>query len=137
MKFYLASKFALKDNVRRLCAILEAGGHQVPDVWWNIDGKNHPEQDNRKWHSLPMVRAIAIRHWNSIAQADALILVSHPETPMTFTGANVEVGYAIGKGIPVFSIGKLERSGMYSPVIQCETIDELLEAISIYSLKTR
>lgn len=135
MRFYLASNFKRKHQLEIIKYLLEEAGHTVNDVWWNVDRKNHPEQDDRIWHGLPSIKAVASRHWKAISESDALILISSEEQENTFTGANIELGYALGKGITCFSYGKIARSGMYSPVIQCHNLMELTEAIEIFSLK--
>lgn len=137
MKFYLASSFKLRPFVETTAKCLTALGHEIPDVWWNIDAKNDPEKDDRRWHAKPNVQAIAARHWKTIDECDALILVSHPTESTRFTGANIELGYAVGRGKTVFTVGAIERSGMYAPAIKCDSITELIDAISIFSREVR
>ena len=115
-------------------------GHEVPDKWWIVDSKNDAwavDLPDREWQAHAIPRAIAQRHWGSIDKSDALILVSHPDNPMKFTGANVEVGYAIAKGIPVLSIGVLERSAMYCPIIQADSVPELIDLLDIIAVRER
>lgn len=131
MKFYLASSFKRKQQLETIKNELESLGHVIPDVWWNIDSKDD-EMTNRDWHSLPTIKAIAIRHWKSIAECDALILISSEFEYTPFNGANIEVGYAIGKGLPVFTYRLIAKSAMYAPTIECLNLDELLDAINIF-----
>ena len=139
MKFYIASSFALKMECIKVQHQIRENltGCSIPDIWWNIDAKEIPAENDEAWHSLPEVKAIAERHWKTIRECDAVILVSHPTEPRKFTGANIEVGYALGRGIPVFSVGHLERSGMYSPVIRCKDVDELIKSLRIFTREAR
>src|SRR5258708_5672803 len=112
MKFYLASSFKNYLELNIIEKELKTLGHEVIDVWWNIDTKSHGPQDNDElWYNWSIVKSILIRHFKAIDNCDALILVSSDQF-CKFTGANIEVGYALGKNIPVFSIGKLEKSAM-------------------------
>lgn len=133
MKFYLASSFRLKTRVQEVYEMLKLWGHEVPDIWWNIDAKNSGPTDNRAWAVTPLARVICARHWASIQVSDALIIIADGESETRFTGANVECGFALGRGLPVFSVGQLERSAMYAQVIQAATVDELRELIEIFS----
>jgi len=137
LKIYLASSFDLAAR----CAVIEKSlkelGHTVPDVWWNIRTKN--DFTNNKddvFYSAPLVQAIAARHWNTIRECDLVILVSG-DKERTFTGANVEVGYALGLGKTVLSIGHLKRSAMYVPIIKCWDMTGLLYAIQCIAQEQR
>ncbi len=139
MKVYLASSFALAQEVEKVYKALVASGHQVPDVWWHVDSKVDTWAVNlqdKEWMTHPIPRAIAQRHWGAIDSCDALVLVSQ-ESGYKFTGANIEVGYAVGKGIPVLSVGKIERSAMYVPVIPAGNVEELLHLLNIIAVRER
>jgi len=142
MELYLASKFSLAARVDALHKVLEAAGHTVPDQWWRLDtkqtlsdGTNVEKMPDREWYKLPEVRVIADRHWQSIKRCDALVLVGplRGGTPVTFTGAHIELGYAFALGKPCFTVGPLTRSAMYLPAVQCETGDELLRRLRLYA----
>jgi nucleoside 2-deoxyribosyltransferase len=122
---YIASSFSLTDRVQRVYEALESAGHEVPDVWWNEDLKQIDLPDD-KWYQHPDVEAIAERHWNSIEEADAYVLVCPEEEPKKYNGANVELGYAHANGLDCYSVGALERSAMYVPVNRVGSIGELL-----------
>ena len=82
------------------------------------------------------IRSIAARHWRTIDSCDVLILVANGEDK-TFTGANVEVGYAIARNKPVLSMGGIKRSAMYVPLIQCDDIVDLIDALDIIGGRPR
>jgi hypothetical protein len=140
MRVYLASSFKLAADVERLYRRLLAAGHEVPDVWWRVDTKTDTwavHLPDREWMAHPVPRAIAQRHWQSIADSDALVLVGAPEYSHRFTGANVEVGFAIGRGVPVLAIGCMERSAMYAPVIHADSEGQLLHLLDIIAVRER
>lgn len=142
MRFYIASSFDCKGPCEQVYESLLKHGHEVPDIWWNIDAKSKHAKDknDNNFYGDSSISSIAARHWNTIQTVDAVILVSDFHAPFSlrqFTGANVEVGYAIGIGKPVFSVGHLKRSAMYSTLIKCKDIWELEEAIKIFSLSKR
>lgn len=131
MKIYLASSFKLKSEVQKVHDALVAAGHSVPDVWWNIDLKSLDLPD-QQWYRHKDIIAIAERHWKNIREADVLVIVSHPTDSTRFTGANIELGYAHGRGVAVFSIGAIERSAMYVPVRQTYEVAELVQKLSLF-----
>ena len=81
------------------------------------------------WYNHPDVVAISKKNFDAIDEADAVLLVCPDDLPIRFNGANIEVGYAIAKGKPVYSIGKLQRSAMYVPVKRLNTIDDFLKEV--------
>lgn len=136
LNIYLASSFRYISRCNVVAKELLVEGHYIPDIWWNIDSKESGLSDVA-WYSLPQTKAIAARHFKQIEKSDALVLVCPINEEGSFNGANVEVGYALAKGVPVYSIGNLARSAMYSDVIQCDTIDELLDCLKIQALSER
>lgn len=124
-KFYLASSFSLKDKVIKLAEALKKKGHEVTHDWWNFDYKtiNLPDYE---WYKHPKVEGISEKNFDAIDRADALILVAPDKECKKFNGANIEVGYALARGMEVLSVGVLERSAMYVPLTQFDTIDELI-----------
>jgi nucleoside 2-deoxyribosyltransferase len=138
MKFYLASSFdeaALCETVFRLLKTL---GHEVPDVWWNVRSKDDfANNTDAEFYGASIVQSIAARHWLTLREVDAVILISNLEKPRSFTGANVEIGFALALGKPVLSVGLLKRSAMYCPVIQCEDFVALGNAIRCIGRATR
>lgn len=131
MKIYLASSFDLAARCENLRLTLEKAGHSIPDVWWNVKTKDDfTDSSDETFYDSPIVKSIATRHWKTINECDAVVLVSGA-VQRTFTGANVEVGYAIGTGKPVLSLGIIKRSAMYCPITRCMTTTELLACLDI------
>lgn len=124
MRFYLASSFRFVDDVVKLKLWLESKGHKITCEWWHTDFKEVIKtSDDKEWFSNPILKVIYRRSVDAITEADALILVS-PE-PTKFNGANVEVGIALASSIPVIGYGKIERSGMYEPLVRVSSEEEL------------
>ena len=122
MRVYLASSFKLMDWVKAVRWEMEKVGIEITVVWWETNFKSAlGEMTDDEWYSRPEIERIRKRNFQGIDDADALVLVCDPIAPCKFNGANVEVGYALGKGKPVYSIGALERSGMYQEVIRCSS----------------
>lgn len=128
MKIYLASSFANKELVQELANELEQEGHKITTEWWHTDFKKTIFKPDAEWYADEKILAISQRNFNGIREADALILVAN-QTPVKYNGANIELGFALALNKQCFSIGYLERSAMYVPVIQCKTKTELLSRL--------
>lgn len=136
MKLYLASKFEMASYVDGVANELEKVGHEITVKWWDYDMKRLDygvENDlsvlsNEEWFTHPRVKFVFERDIQGIKISDALILIC-PLLPCKFNGANIELGYAMALGKPCFSIGSLDRSAMYFPLVQCENIHHLLHIL--------
>jgi nucleoside 2-deoxyribosyltransferase len=136
LNIYIASSFKYKKRCNIVYEELTSRRHRVPDVWWNIDSKQVDESDNF-WYSKPETKAISARHFESIKNCDMLVLVCPVSSPGVFNGANVEVGYALALGKPVYSLGFIGRSAMYSQIIRCYNMEALLRCVDIQALSER
>ena len=133
MKLYLASSFDLVSKVGIIADYLEQLGHVITVKWWSKDGfdmkDKKADQTSDAFYKDEVCKLIFERDKQGILDADALIIIAD-ETPKKFNGANIEYGIAVGIGKPCFSIGMLENSAMYYPVVKCGSLDELVEALS-------
>lgn len=135
MKIYLASNFSLVEKVKLLADYLEDNGHEIIVKWWTTDFKKAlGEMTDAEWYKKPEIKEISDRNFKGIDCADLLIIVASG-IPQKFIGANIEVGYAIAKGKPVFSFGNLERSGMYHQVLQHNGLTALMESLDKLNIK--
>jgi len=131
LRIYIASSFDYAALCEAVAGAVIAKGHTVPDIWWNVRTKDDFRgKSESEFYDSPTVKSIAVRHWRTINSCDVVVLIS-ASAKKAFTGASVEVGYAIGKGIPVLSLGPLKRSAMYCPVTRCEDLVDLLKALDI------
>jgi len=142
MKIYIASSFSLTARVTRVAAALELLGHEVTVKWWNRtfdvegEGQIHTQTLKKRYNDLPpdvfYAKPTCSEAYHAdyagIHEADALLLVADDE-PRPFNGANVELGMALAWGKPCFSIGSLQNSVMYSPVIRCGYIGEVMDLL--------
>lgn len=138
MKIYIASTFRLADLVEIVYQTLKGVGHEVPDVWWNVNEPRHGgDMTDVDWYGQPHIPSIAERHWKTIRECDAFVLVSDPDEVIKFTGANIEFGYALAIGKPVFIMGQVKRSAMYANAIKCPRIGSLVQCLDILALEKR
>ena len=128
MKVYIASSFQLVEKVIETEQILWKNGIEVTQAWWKKDYKKMSIPDDW-WYKDDDVKKISKKNFDAIDEADMVLLVCPDVSPIRFNGANVEVGYAIAKGKPVYSIGALQRSAMYVPIRRLHNINEFLEAV--------
>jgi Nucleoside 2-deoxyribosyltransferase len=127
---YIGSSFRFKKEVMDVTSILNMSGWRVNCRWWQKDFKLI-ELDGAEWYAMPEIKAIFHRTFMAIREADIMILVTPEETK--FNGANVEVGIALALGKPVIAYGKLEKSGMYEPLVKCETLVDLQNVLKEYT----
>lgn len=132
MKVYLASSFSLKDKIVWINRYLESKGIECVDKWWTRDLKTETELSDREWYSQNIVKSLVKRHWHSIENCDAFVLIAPRTHSKKFNGANIELGYALACGITCFSVGLIERSAMYVDVIKCEDHKELADNLEMY-----
>lgn len=125
MKFYLASSFDLKQQVVSVATSLKARGHSITVEWWHYDYKQRDIPD-ASWFVESEVVDVSNRNFQGIEDCDRFVLIADSETPRKFNGANIELGYALALQKPCYSLGKLERSAMYVPVIRCDSLDDIL-----------
>lgn len=130
MKVYLASSFDLSERVQKIADLLQRMGIGVTRKWWLKDYKSAFGQvSDEAWYREEKVMWVSRENFMAIDDAEAVILVCPPDSPRNFTGANVEVGYAIAKNKRVLSVGALGRSAMYVPVERYSSIENLLLAL--------
>ena len=94
---YLAGKFRWRLVIRQVATKLETHGHTVIARWLHgHDSPTSPEIQAR-W---------AADDFEDINQCDAVVVFQFPcDEPEPSTGRHVELGYALGKGIPVILVG--------------------------------
>ena len=126
----MASSFDLSERVQRIADILQTMGIDVTRKWWLKDYKSAFGQvSDEVWYRKEKVRWVSLENFKAIDEAESVILVCPPDSPHNFTGANIEVGYAIAKNKRVLSVGALGRSAMYVPVEKHSSIETLLLAL--------
>lgn len=139
MKVYLASSFKLIEKVKKVCTVLEAWNHEITEKWWDRPyqveslGEIHTSDLKKiydglepdEFYSKPETRMSFDLDYIGVIEADALVLVADSK-PRKYNGANIELGIALGAGIPCYYMGVLENSVLYYPVVKCHSYQELL-----------
>ena len=128
MKIYVASSFELKEEAQRVAKALESQGYFITREWWKRDYKLIQVPDE-EWYERSDILDVARANYAAIDDADVLVLVCPNDTPHKFTGANIEVGYAVARNKRVMAVGKLQRSAMYVPVERYDSLKNLLDGI--------
>jgi nucleoside 2-deoxyribosyltransferase len=107
MRVYVAGKFADRERVREVQALVRARGHSIS--WdWTDQGKGQtitPEEQ----------RAIAERDLKGVRDADAFVLVI--EQPYIYKGPWVELGAALAFNIPVYVLGESTCVFLHMPSV--------------------
>ncbi len=129
MKIYLASSFSLKDRVERIANRLKDEGHEITREWWHDNFKQKIDLDDEQWYSHDKIQWVCQKNFHAIEKADAYVLIAPKYKSKKFNGANIEFGYALAKGKECYSIGQIERSGMYQPLKKCFSIDALVQCL--------
>lgn len=103
IKFYIASKFALKEETKKRAEWLESIGWECTARWIDggEDGLTHSD--------------IAVVDLEDIDKADAIILFTHPRGQVNTNGRMVEFGYAMGKDKALIVIGPEENVFLAHP----------------------
>ena len=132
MNIYLASSFDLAPLVGTVAEYLETQGHTISVKWWSTDGfdmrDKKADHTSDSFYKDEVCRLIYERDLKGVAESDALVIVAD-NIPKKFNGANVEYGIAVALGKQCFSLGALENSAMYYPIVKCRTLDELSNAL--------
>lgn len=142
MKFYIASSFSLIPKVVDVEEALEEAGHSITTKWWKraylvpFEGLVQTTELKKRYDSLaptefylkPECEISYDLDFKGVKDAEALVFVAD-DAPRAYNGANVELGIALGDKKPCLSIGALQNSVLYHPVIKCSNIQELLSQI--------
>jgi len=91
MKFFVSGKAGIERSVREVMKALQDAGHEITFDWTTIDHLR-PYDEN-----ATVSRETAIQESRGVKDADVLIIVVHDRG----VGMYVELGIAIGSGVPV------------------------------------
>ena len=127
---YIASKFSLKEKVIELKRKLHNEGHLVTINWWDYEGKkvlvNFSDDEfynDRRTHFLKERDLFGIR------QCEIFVLLSDPVKPLSFNGANFELGYATALHKDCYIIGKIDKTVLYAGITFCKDEREFVSRI--------
>jgi len=126
MKIYIASSFDLRNKIEEVSKTLEDAGHIITCKWWIADDlkKNSFIKTSEDFYKDPSCSDIYYRDKLAVERADILIFVAADDA-RKYNGANVELGMALAKGKACYSVGALQNSAMYFPVIRAKDLNDL------------
>lgn len=134
MKIYIASSFSLIPRVEKVCEILEEAGHEVLVKWWTrLDlKKKFDVLEPDDFYEEPECGIAYERDFNGVMACDVLLFVAD-DKPRYYTGANVELGIALGNSKRCMSIGKLRNSALYWNIYRAKDMNDVLETLALVS----
>lgn len=103
MKFFVSGKVGDESNARKLMSLLRHAGHEITFDWTSIAHLRPYEQNARA------SREAALLETHGVKEADVLVIVVHDMG----VGMFVELGIAIGAGIPVRVVTSQESPTMF------------------------
>ena len=139
INIYLASSFRLVDKVILTSLKLEEAGYIITCKWWEriylINGlpvlttelkRRYEGIPSEKFFELLETKLSCEADLQGIEDADFFVLVGGNHLEERFTGANIELGYALRCGKKCFSVGKIRNCVFYSLITRCKTVEELM-----------
>lgn len=123
MKFFVSGKVGDDDITKTVMKTLKSAGHEITFDWTAIEHLR-PYDKNAS-----ASREAAISENRGVKNADVLVIIAHNKG----VGMYVELGIAIGVGIPVRVVTNVESRTMFfhHPLVRKVTsIDEVIEEFS-------
>ncbi len=120
MKFFVSGKVGTEGNVRAVMKALQDAGHEITFDWTSIDHLR-PYDKN-----AAASREAALKESRGVKDADVLIILAHDRG----VGMFVELGIAIGYGIPVRVVTDVESRTMFfhHPLVKkVEILEQILK----------
>lgn len=121
MKIYVASH--CRWAACHVASELRKAGHKIISHWHDVEFLPTHE------HTESQRRTIAAVDIADVAESDALVLIAGPDK---YSGGKfVEAGIAIGRGKPVYVLGRRENMLLWSDkVTQFNEIDDIVREVS-------
>jgi hypothetical protein len=119
MKFFVSGKVGADEDVRSAIAKLRAAGHEITFDWTEVP---HLKPYDANWRAA---REAATMEAEGVKAADVLVLFPHEHG----VGLFVELGVALGAGIPVRVVSTTESRTMFfhHPLVKrVKDFDEVL-----------
>ena len=123
MKFFVSGKVGVERDVRAAMKALKDAGHEITFDWTTID-RLRPYDENAE-----ASREAALKEIRSVEDADVLIILAHDRG----VGMYVELGIAIGSGIPVRVVTDVESRTMFFHHPLVKKVDSLEEILKEFS----
>jgi len=119
MKFFVSGKVGVEGDVRAAMKALKDAGHEITFDWTKID-QLRPYDENAE-----ASREAALKESRGVENSDVLIILAHDQG----VGMYVELGIAIGSGIPVRVVTNVESRTMFfhHPLVKkVDSLDQIL-----------
>ena len=123
MKFFVSGKVGVEGDVRVAMKVLRDAGHEITFDWTTIDHLR-PYDEN-----AAASREAAIKESRGVEDADVLIVLSHDRG----VGMYVELGIAIGSGVPVRVVTNVESRTMFFHHPLVKKVDSLEQILKEFS----
>lgn len=123
MKFFVSGKVGVEGDVRAAMKALKDAGHEITFDWTKID-QLRPYDENAE-----ASREAALKESRGVEDADMLIILPHDRG----VGMYVELGIAIGCGIPIRVVTDVESRTMFfhHPLVKkVDSLDQILNEFS-------
>ncbi len=123
MKFFVSGKVGVEGDVRATMKALKDAGHEITFDWTTIDHLR-PYDENAE-----ACREAALKEIRGVEDADVLIILAHDQG----IGMYVELGIAIGSGIPVRVVTDVESRTMFfhHPLVKkVDSFEDILKEFS-------
>lgn len=120
MKFFVSGKVGTEGNVRAVMKALKDAGHEITFDWTKID-QLRPYDENAE-----ASREAVLKESSGVKDADVLIILAHDRG----VGMYVELGIAIGSGIPVRVVTDVESRTMFfhHPLVKkVDSLEQILK----------
>lgn len=120
MKFFVSGKVGVEGDVRAAMKALKDAGHEITFDWTKID-QLRPYDENAE-----ASREAALKESRGVEDADVLIILAHDRG----VGMYVELGIAIGSGIPVRVVTDVESRTMFfhHPLVKkVDSLEQILK----------
>ncbi len=123
MKFFVSGKVGVEGDVRAAMKVLRDAGHEITFDWTTIDHLR-PYDEN-----AAASREAAVKESHGVEDADVLIVLSHDRG----VGMYVELGIAIGSGVPVRVVTNVESRTMFFHHPLVKKVDGLEQILKEFS----
>ena len=120
MKFFVSGKVGAEGNVGAVIKALQDAGHEITFDWTTIDHLR-PYDKN-----AAASRGAALKESRGVKDADILIILAHDRG----VGMYVELGIAIGSGVPVRVVTDVESRTMFfhHPLVKkVDSLEQILK----------
>jgi hypothetical protein len=123
VKFFVSGKIGEESNVKQAIEILRESGHDVTFDWTSIPHLR-PYEEN-----ADAARDAAIQESQAVKNSNVLLLIPHEKG----VGMYVELGIAIGVGIPIRIITTSESNTMFFHHPLVKKVSSLIDVIEEFS----